>query len=140
VLRDPGAIAVAVLAAAAVGGLISGVLFSLAYLFTDVAPGAHWTGLSTVALLTALSVAAAFVGYLAGLLLMVGPLCALLHRLGRRERAAAVLAGAGLSVVAAVAARSQADGSALLFAAAVLAVAGGAAGWVLHRLAYREEA
>jgi hypothetical protein len=139
VLRDPGSIVVAFLVAAAVGGAIAGLLFSLAFLVNDLAPGvAHWTGLYMVVVLIVLGIAAGFVGYLVGLAVLVAPLWAVLHRLGRRDRTLAVLLGAGVSIVVAVLSHGGDDTARnLLYAVAVLAVAGGTSGWVLHRMSYR---
>lgn len=138
-LRDPGSIIVAFLVSAAVGGAIAGFLFSLAYLINDLAPGvSHWTGLYMVVVLIVLGIAAGFIGYLVGLTVLVAPLWAVLHRLGRRDRAMAVLVGGGASVLVAFLAHGGDDTARnLVYAVAVLAVAGGAAGWVLHRMAYR---
>ena len=137
-LRDPGSIVVAFLVSAAAGGAIAGLLFSLAFLVTDLAPGvSHWTGLYMVVVLIVLGVAAAFLAYLVGLVVLVAPVWAVLHRLGRRGRTLAVFVGAGISVSVAFLSRGSDDDRSMLFAVVVLAVAGGAAGWVLHRMAYR---
>ena len=82
----------------------------------------------------------AFVVFIAGLVVIGTPVWLVLAKLGRTTRTDAVLAGAALCFLAAVALLLAAGEPGMAWEpwalAASLAIPGAAAGWTLHRVAY----
>ncbi len=132
-------------AAAAVGGLTTAVELVVIYLVTTLLAGAppNPTEIVTSIMLSVWLILMiglfAAIAFSIGLVIVGLPAWALLLRLGLRTRRVAVLAGAGLTAVTAAGLGLWSGYDGIWFTVFMI-LPGVAAGWTLHRVAYRKAA
>lgn len=138
-------VAMGMIAAAITGALVlaaQGVVLSVASLVVLKGERAAEGLLYLAMLATPIAIGLAAAGFLIGLVVIGAPAWLTLHGLGHRKRRDAMLAGAALSsLTGGVLLLVWTDGGAgvsnAMAAALLFLIPGAAAGWALHRIAYR---
>ncbi|MFN3670014.1 MAG: hypothetical protein ACK4VY_11950 [Brevundimonas sp.] len=129
-------------ASAAAGAGVVGVAFAAAMAVVaagGMAPYDLPYALFNLILFTGLAFVSAFMVFSAGIFLFGLPIWVLLHRIGRRSRTDAMIAGGVLSAIpptALLIATGNLNDASAVAGVLSVALAGVAAGWTLHRVAY----
>lgn len=140
-IRGATSVPTAMAGAAAMGALVlaaQGVVLALVSLVILRGESAGLALFYLLMLASPVAITASAVGFLIGQIVLGMPAWLLLHRLGRRRRRDAMIAGAVLSTLAAWANLSVwfYGGPDVAWAAMLFLIPGAAAGWTLHRIAY----